>query len=131
MSTPSYDNAVERPVSLDLAGLRGLVYEHARRTGLTQARADDLALAVNEAVTNVLDHAEGRGRLRIWADDRALTVDVIDDVGVLDPSHCPDRRPEAKPRGFGLWMMRRLCDEFTVTRSSGSSRVRLRMYRAR
>ncbi|MEV4068630.1 ATP-binding protein [Nonomuraea fuscirosea] len=133
MFTPLPDSlaghGVTWPISLDLAALRDLVCHHARQAGLSPQCAGDLALAANEAVTNVLDHAGGRGWVRIWADDGFLTVEVVDLAGRLGPGARLDEPPQAGPRGYGLWVMRRLCDEFAITQQSGSSRVRLRMRR--
>lgn len=119
------------PISRDLAGLRELVSRHAEQAGLSPQCAGDLALAANEAVTNVLDHAGGRGWVRIWADDGFLTVEVIDLAGRLGPGAGLDEPPKAGPRGYGLWVMRRLCDDLVITQKSGSSQVRLRMRRPR
>ncbi|MFI9597400.1 ATP-binding protein [Nonomuraea sp. NPDC052265] len=131
MSEPSPGAAASWPISRDLAALRDLVRRHALQAGLASQRGDDLALAANEAVTNVLDHAGGAGWVRIWADDDFLTVDVGDQAGRLRPDACPEVRPQAGPGGYGLWVMRRLCDEFVITQTSASSQVRLRMKRAR
>ncbi|MFI6177419.1 ATP-binding protein [Nonomuraea sp. NPDC051191] len=131
MSEPSPDAAASWPISRDLAELRELVRLHALQAGLASQCGEDLALAVNEAVTNVLDHAGGAGWVRIWTDDDFLTVDVDDQAGRLRPDACPDVRPQVGPGGYGLWVMRRLCDEFLITQTRASSQVRLRMKRAR
>ncbi|GAA3575108.1 hypothetical protein GCM10022419_065260 [Nonomuraea rosea] len=123
------DGITAWPISRDLMGLRDLVFRHGRRAGLSSERGADLALAVNEAVTNVLDHADGHGWVRIWADDDFLTVDIADFAGRLTSDACLVELPPEGPRGYGLWVMRRLCDEFAITRHNGTSRVRLRMRR--
>ncbi|WP_157244949.1 ATP-binding protein [Nonomuraea typhae] len=124
------------PVSDDLAGIRQLVDTYAHRAGLISRKREDLQLAVNEAVTNVLDHAGGRGQVRLHMDDEHLTVDIYDEAGLLAPGAFPAQLPEIagrarEPGGFGvgLWLMRRLCDEATITQMPGWSRVRLRMRR--
>ncbi|MBB5085308.1 ATP-binding protein [Nonomuraea endophytica] len=124
------------PVSDDLAGLRLLVDTYARRAGLASRQREDLKLAVNEAVTNVLDHAGGRGEVRLRIDDEHLTVDICDKAGLLAPDAFPAQLPEIdglarKPGSFGvgLWLMRQVCDEATITQQAGESRVSLRMRR--
>lgn len=47
---------------IDPPFIRDQVREHAQRAGLTGERLDDLVLAVNEAVTNVLDPAAALAR---------------------------------------------------------------------
>ncbi|WP_370026786.1 ATP-binding protein [Planotetraspora sp. GP83] len=118
------------PVSDDLGRLRELVDGSARWAGLSDRQREDLVLAASEAATNVLEHARGRGQVRIWADEEFLSVDIFDDVGQLAPDAFPQQRPVPGRNGLGLWVMDQVCDEATITRLDGRSRVRLRMRRA-
>lgn len=90
-------------------------------------RLDDLLLVTNEAVINILEHGGGKGTLAIWQNETYLTVDVTDTLGLLTRWHVPSERPTGTVRGFGLWLMNQLCDEFTIERLEEGSRVRLRM----
>lgn len=90
-------------------------------------RLDDLLLVTNEAVINILEHGGGKGTLAIWQDETYLTVDVTDTLGLLTLWHVPSERPTGTVRGFGLWLMNQLCDEFTIDQVEEGSRVRLRM----
>ncbi|MGC5010088.1 ATP-binding protein [Streptosporangium sp. DT93] len=117
------------PISDDLIGLRRHLYHHIDQAGLAGPRRDDLVLAANEAVINVLEHGGATGTVSIWHDAQALTVDVVDAVGRLRAEHTRRERPApGATRGFGLWLMGHLCDEFTIDQADASSRVRLRMY---
>jgi anti-sigma regulatory factor (Ser/Thr protein kinase) len=118
------------PITHDLAGLRQHIRHHAQRLGLTGQRLDDLLIAANEAAINVLEHGGGSGVLALWHDEAALTVDVTDSAGRLAGGDVERELPaSASPatRGFGLWLMGRLCDEFAIHQETGRSRVRLRM----
>ncbi|MFC4592059.1 ATP-binding protein [Sphaerisporangium corydalis] len=116
------------PITADLTLLRQRLLRHAARAGLSGPRLDDLLIAANEAAINVLEHGGGDGTLTIWHDEADLTVDVVDTSGRLTPSDVHRRRPPGPTdRGFGLWLMAQLCDEFTIRQLSGRSRVRLRM----
>ncbi|GLW07184.1 hypothetical protein Misp01_23140 [Microtetraspora sp. NBRC 13810] len=116
------------PITRDLDALRDRVRRHAARAGLDEARTDDLMLAVNEAAINVLEHAGAHGTVAIWQDADALTVDITDGAGRLSARHVPAGKPLVPgARGYGLWLMCTLCDEFTVHQQEGRSRVRLRM----
>ncbi|MCW2881089.1 MAG: putative anti-sigma regulatory factor, serine/threonine protein kinase [Sphaerisporangium sp.] len=116
------------PITADLAFLRRQLRDHAAGAGLGGTRLDDLLIAANEAATNVLEHGGGGGTLTIWHDGTDLTVDVVDTVGRLTPLDVHRRRPSAPmDRGFGMWLMGQLCDEFTIRQLSGRSQVRLRM----
>ncbi|MFI6513657.1 ATP-binding protein [Streptosporangium sp. NPDC050855] len=117
------------PISKDLVGLRRHLYHHADRAGLVGTRRIDLVLAANEAIVNVLEHGDATGTVIVRYDAQVLIVDIIDTAGRLRPEHAPRRPPAAGvPRGLGLWLMNRLCDEFTIDHIDAGSRVRLQMH---
>jgi anti-sigma regulatory factor (Ser/Thr protein kinase) len=116
------------PITTNLAALRQQIRHHAADAGLTGTRLENLLLAANEAAVNVLEHGGGSGTLTVWHDETRLTVDVVDTAGRLMPRDVYRRRSAHQAsRGVGLWLMGRLCDEFTIRQGSGRSRVRLRM----
>ena len=108
------------PISTDLAALRRRVHRYATQVGLTGTRRDDLLLAVNEAAINVLEHGGGSGTVTLWHDERDLTVNVVDIAGRLTAHDVHRRLPPRAERGFGLWLMGRLCDEFTIHQERGT-----------
>jgi anti-sigma regulatory factor (Ser/Thr protein kinase) len=116
------------PVSADLGRIRDLVRSHGRLGGLRGERLDDLVLAVNEAVTNVLDHGGAAGLITARCDAGGFTVEVLDIAGRLTAEHVASARIDVTgSRGFGLWMIQKLCDEVTVERTGGGSLLRLHM----
>ncbi|WP_051864187.1 ATP-binding protein [Streptosporangium roseum] len=121
------DHGQHWPIDDDLTALRQRLLRHAAHAGMRGERLDDLLLAVNEAVINVLEHGGGKGTLSIWHNDTCITVEVIDNMGDLAPRDIPPERPTGTVRGFGLWLMSQLCDEFSIHQVAGESRVRLRM----
>ncbi|GAA3079783.1 ATP-binding protein [Streptosporangium carneum] len=121
------DHGQQWPIDDDLSALRDRLLRHATLAGMRGTRLDDLLIAVNEAVINVLEHGGGQGTVSVWHDDVRITVDIVDTVGHLTPHDVPRQRPAGTVRGFGLWLMSQLCDEFTIHQASGGSRVRLRM----
>ena len=90
-----------------------------RKAGFDDETVENLALAVNEAVMNVIQHgyhfASGQTvRLEISLDDAALAFDLLD--------HAPPVRPEAvqsrpldeiRPGGLGVHFIRSIMDEMT------------------
>lgn len=115
----------QAPINGDLASLRALVRRVAMKAGLSDERTDLVVLAVNEAVTNVLDHAGGDGTLSVHSDEHGLTISVTDNAGTLQAEdlHNP---PRPNPtRGMGLWVIRRVCDRVTLDHPDGRSRLRL------
>lgn len=109
----------------DLAAARRHVEGLAVRVGLGAAGAKDLALAVDEVVTNSERHGGGLGRLMAWVDGGALVCEVRDGGRLTDPlvgHRCP---PPTQVGGRGLWIANRLCDLVQVRSFAASTVVRL------
>lgn len=115
------------PISRDLAFLREQVRSFALRSKMSAERVDLLVLAVNEAVTNVLDHAGGRGTLSARHDQSGLTVHVTDEGGALAREHLQLTPAAVADRGMGLWVIRQVCDDVQLDHVNGRSRLRLFM----
>ncbi|GIH93239.1 ATP-binding protein [Planobispora siamensis] len=115
-------------ITADLSTLRDRITDSAKRAGLRGRRLDDLLLATNEAVINVLEHGGGRGTVSLSHDGTDVHVEITDAMGRLSPLDTRRHLPGADAsRGFGLWLIGRLCDEFTISQHPGRSSVRLRM----
>jgi anti-sigma regulatory factor (Ser/Thr protein kinase) len=117
-------------IDRDLAALRWRVNEFAMQAGLTGRRLQDLVLAVNEAASNVLEHGGESGTLLAGADEHGVWIDVIDGAGGLTAEHLyrlGGELPPAASSGYGLWLIRRLCDEVHLDHPDGCSRLRLHM----
>jgi serine/threonine-protein kinase RsbW len=92
-----------------------------------QARLDDQALyaiemAVDEACTNIIEHAyggEGKGLIRLTCQVKkdGLQVTICDQGTPFDPTQVPDLNTEAplherEEGGMGLFFIRRLVDRY-------------------
>jgi anti-sigma regulatory factor (Ser/Thr protein kinase) len=117
----------------------GLVREVTRKmaetAGFDQGTADQLALAVDEAATNVIEHAY-RGapdrQVEIRVEDRGpeFEVEVVDSGDTVDPRAVPDvdlRRyvSERRTGGLGMHLMEKIMDSVTFRRSAGRNVCRL------
>ena len=129
-SLPEPSGAVEE---FDLAGLtldqvRRLVADHAALAGLGGQRTLELVVAVNEAVTNTVRHAEGIGVLRLWRDDGSVICDVVDHGSIRDP--LAGRLPVSttETNGRGLWLINQLCDLVQIRSSERTNVVRMHMH---
>ena len=112
----------------DLVAVRGVVYGQATGAGLDSSKAADLALAVNEVVTNSLLHGGGKGTLRVWRDSTALTCEVRDS-GRLDRPLVDRERPAPGASGpRGLWLANQLCDLVQIRTFATGTAVRLHMW---
>jgi anti-sigma regulatory factor (Ser/Thr protein kinase) len=95
--------------------------------GFDGAQSDQLALAVDEASTNVIEHAyagAGNRQIEIRFVERggALRVEVVDDGAAVDPRAVPrvDLRRYASERrkgGLGVHLMGRIMDRVTFRRT--------------
>ncbi|MEU6726059.1 ATP-binding protein [Nonomuraea wenchangensis] len=119
--------AMTLPIDADLARIRQAVRGFAQEAGLAGERLQNLVLAVNEAVTNVLDHGAGTGSVHLWRADHGVRVQIVDPAGRLRPADL-DRSPPWPPtHGMGLWVIRQVCDEVRLDHPEGHSRLELFM----
>ncbi|GAA4952172.1 anti-sigma regulatory factor (Ser/Thr protein kinase) [Nonomuraea thailandensis] len=117
------------PISANLAFVRDLIRVHGRHSGLRGQRLDDLVLVVNEAVANVLDHGAGMVTARNTAE--GIVVEILYAAGKLTHDHLAgaDHLDLSSPRGFGLRMIRRLCDEIRLEQTGLGSLLSLHVHR--
>src|SRR5262245_37897940 len=123
------DDGVRLPVDLaHIATVRRAVTEFAAWNGLPERQRSDFVLAVNELVTNAIQHGGGNGDVRLWRTADALWCEVSD----RGPGLPPDRRdgkyrrpPAHASGGRGLWLVHRLCDEVTISTGGRGTTVRV------
>lgn len=111
-----------------LGELRRFVTRHAVAAGLGLDRSADLAVAVNEVVSNSLLHGGGKGVLRLWREGDAFLCEVRD-TGHFDDPLAGRRRPSPEQdSGRGLWLANQLCDLLQIRTLPEGTVVRLHMY---
>jgi len=117
----------------------GLVREVTRKmaesAGFDQGTAGRLALAVDEAATNVIEHAYAGAadrEVEIRLEDRGpeFQVEVVDSGATVDPRAVPqvDLRRYVRERrtgGLGMHLMEKIMDSVTFRRSAGRNVCRL------
>ncbi|UCC89349.1 MAG: ATP-binding protein [Anaerolineales bacterium] len=104
----------------------------ARSAGLDSTAVYAVEMAVDEACTNIIEHAyggEGRGEIECTCqmNSHALKVTLRDFGSSFDPSSVPEPNitaslEEREAGGLGLFLMRKLMDEvsFEFTPDSGN-----------
>jgi len=112
-------------VPADLARVRDFVRAGAIALGLSHPRADLLAVAISELATNTLQHTAGGGLVRLWAEPGRVRVEVVD--GGNPPGFGRDMPPADQPRGRGLAIVERICDEVGISPVPGGTLVRVAM----
>lgn len=106
--------------------------------GFPDDRIEDLKLAVSEAVTNAIEHGSGnRASVEVIfvLDHEKLEVEIIDTgpgVGafnterrVVDEEHLD----AGMLRGFGMYLISELVDQYEVQSSSSGTCLKLRIFR--
>jgi serine/threonine-protein kinase RsbW len=111
----------------NLARVRAFVESAAAEGGVATAEGRRLALAVDEAVSNVMEHGYGGegGRpidVEVHVFATRVEVRIRDEGRVFDPAEATIRSPLPSPdgrlrsRGYGLLLIHRLCDEVRFSR---------------
>jgi serine/threonine-protein kinase RsbW len=101
--------------SAQVAPLRRLLATYARDSGMPDAREHDFVLAVDECLTNAVQHGGGGGWLRVWITESALCFRVSDAGGGLpDVGTKADLPGPTVPGGRGLWIAQQLADAMTI-----------------
>jgi serine/threonine-protein kinase RsbW len=114
------------PASFEsLDEVRNYVAELARAQGFEQADIYAVQLAVDEAFTNIIEHAYGGESQEViectcQADEQCLTITLLDYGEPFDPSDIPEpdldsNLEERQVGGLGLYFMNQLMDEVQFT----------------
>lgn len=130
---------------LYLAGAREMVAAVARRLGFTEEACGQIALAVDEALCNVIRHGYDRQRDRpIWINlwplpdpDAAsarpgLRITIEDEARQIDPEQIKGRDLDhVRPGGLGVHIIREVMDSVSYEKRQGKGmRLTLVKYRA-
>jgi anti-sigma regulatory factor (Ser/Thr protein kinase) len=114
--------AIHLRSNLDHIGLaRDFVVEIAKAVPMSHREVYDLELVVDEALTNVIEHAyEGRPdrpvELTVALDGDALVIEIVHDGRRFDPTGRPEvdlkaHIAERRVGGLGLYLINKLMDE--------------------
>ena len=104
----------------DLRKVRRTVTSMAVGSGIPGARADELALAVNEIASNAVVHGRPPACLRIWQRDDELICEVSDaGDGIKDVLAGQLTPPRQGIGGRGIWLTRMLSDAVEIRNRVG------------
>jgi anti-sigma regulatory factor (Ser/Thr protein kinase) len=119
------------PATLDVTGVTPAAARRAVRrvvaaSALDDERADDLVLAVSEAVNNAHHHGVPPARLRIWDRGHRVVAAVTDGgPGPRDPYVGLLPTTETASAGLGLWMAHQMCSEVSLHRGPDGFTLRV------
>jgi anti-sigma regulatory factor (Ser/Thr protein kinase) len=129
---PGPANANGLPPLLDLSFDTGTLHTArvriracASRAGFGADQAEDVVLAAHELAANVIRHADGSGRLRVWSLPGTLYCQVDDGVA---SAFAVDSLP-CEP-GHGLWVVRQVASQMQTLSSPAGTSVQVRFDRA-
>ena len=125
---PSAANgAVYHTYRTDLSRVRGLVLKYAGEAGLTESRANDLALAVGEVTANTLRHTRSPGTLGLWRDQDEVICETRDEGSIADPLAGRRRPAPDAAGGHGLWIVHQVCDLVELNSDASGTTIRMHM----
>lgn len=109
----------------NLTEARAATTRHATHGGLSAERAEDLTLAINELVTNSIEHAHGHATLRYWLEPGNVVCEVQDSGHISDPlaGRLPASREQL--RGRGLLLVNQLADLVRTHSAYGTTTTRI------
>jgi serine/threonine-protein kinase RsbW len=109
------------------------ISECAKEAGLDESEMYAVQLAVDEASTNIIEHGYGQecpSRIDVTCEVLAdgLKVMIYDDAAPFDPTAMPDpdvnvSLEEVKPRGLGIYLMRKMMDEVHYESSQDTGNI--------
>jgi len=114
-----------------LCGLRELVNRLARNIGFSEVQSSQVALAVDEALANVIRHGyDNRPDARIWLSiwtlapnehGPGLRLIIEDQARQVDPATIKSRElDDIRPGGLGVHIIREVMDETRYEKRSGT-----------
>ena len=124
-AAPSAGTAVlEQAFDRDsLYALRSAVAAHAAEAGLPRQQVYDVVSAAHELAANAVRHGAGHGRLRLWADVRALHLQVSDDGPANQDGPGPDAAAWPREHAHGLWLIDQVADQVILDRDAAGTTV--------
>ena len=125
-------------ITSDMANLErvaNFVSDAARRAKLTPKQFDDVQMAVDEAVTNVMEHAyagrtDGAISIQLRADAFELLVEIRDQGKPFDAKKVkkPNTKSPLSERsigGLGIFFMKKLMDKVEFTHDTSGNLTRM------
>ena len=129
MRAPKASLTISIPSETSFLGLvREVTKKMAESAGFSDGTADRLALAVDEATTNVIEHAyhgSADREIELRIEDRGpeFRVEVVDSGATVDPRAVPRVDlgryvSERRTGGLGVHLMEKIMDSVTFRRSA-------------
>jgi len=109
----------------NLSKVRDFISIHSANAGLKTDDIQDIMLAVDEAVTNIIKHSYSFDpnceiKIEIVVDKNEFIISITDKGKSFDPNSVPEPdikqyQKEHRVGGFGLYLMKKFMDEVVYT----------------
>lgn len=119
----------------NLARVADFVAAAALKGKLSQKQSDDVSMAVDEAVTNVMEHAyagesDGQISIKLRVDDQEFFVEIRDQGKTFDPEQVKEPNvnsplAERAIGGLGIFFIKKLMDKVEFTHDQAGNVTRL------
>lgn len=119
----------------NLARVADFVTDAAQKAKLTPKQSDDVVMAVDEAVTNVMEHAyagqsDGQISIKLRVDEKEFFVEIRDQGKPFNPKEVkkPNTKGQLSERsvgGLGIFFMKKLMDKIEFTHDQGGNITRM------
>lgn len=133
-SKSKYNITVEASTD-HLAEVRNFVARHAENCGFSPKQASDIRLAVDEAFTNIIEHAYKNDKnrkidLEFECNGEQLRISLYDTGNSFSEKKYkkPDIKKRVKQRkggGVGVYLIKQLMDEVIYNRLNDSNEIRM------
>jgi anti-sigma regulatory factor (Ser/Thr protein kinase) len=110
-----------------IRGVRAWIVDLGRAYGLEEERLADLAVAVDELMTNSVLYGGGHGTVAAWSAGASFVAEVRDAGWIRDPLIGRRRPTEDQWKGFGVWIVTQVCDLVQIRSSEEGSVVRIHL----
>jgi anti-sigma regulatory factor (Ser/Thr protein kinase) len=125
--TQSGPGAVSLSFTTDLAAVRELVRRCAEEADLSEKRVIDLVIAVSEVAANTVQHARSAGTIDIWRNADEFICQITDEGVMADPLAGSSAPRLDAASGFGLWMVKQVCDKVDVHSDQSGTTICMHM----
>jgi anti-sigma regulatory factor (Ser/Thr protein kinase) len=107
--------------------MRAFVVTAARRGGVDETRARELAVAASEIATNSIVHGGASGDVRVWGGADFFVTEIRGAGRIVDPLAGRLRPEPARGSGYGLWLANQFCDLVQIRSTGAETVVRLHL----
>lgn len=107
----------------EFASIREFIRRCASCAGFDEVTANQIVLAIDEAVTNIYRHGYGECRgqeigLHVYREEDSCFFEIIDHANCVDPEKIKSRNLEdIRPGGLGVYLMQSVMDDFRLDQS--------------